>query len=494
MSDLPSSVRDRLAEFAAARRHLAWIECDADGRVAARGGALARQGLDHVRPGDDLSEAVPAIDVLAEHEIPKLELAPGHLTDVLLRPSGDGWSVLAIDSTTSVRRERELLQKGNELALLSERLVDGAQPAHALLQALGLVLLRHTSDGRLCSERALPAWTADLCQKGPAPSDDVRVDDETSFLGNFLVDAAEFWADGAEGVLRSGPWTEERGDDAGELSLEAIAITTERGVQWLVVQRLEAQYEERRDLLQRARETRLDFDDLREEIEKKEVLLHCIVHDLKGPLASIVGALSILRRRTLPPERTQELLELALRQAQRQDENIQQVLEVFAAEVQALEAWEQDPALAPDLVALARDQVARWTPAFEEREQELCFEPAEAGALPVAASASRLERVLGNLLENARRHSPRGSVVHVRVGRAGDHAELAVVDHGTGVDAGVLADLFRRFARGQGGGSAGLGLFFCRTTVERWGGRLRHEPTPGGGATFVAELELLEGR
>lgn len=491
---LRADVRDALVDYVGGRRHLAWIEVDANGEVRATGGALEHHGLDRLAPGQELSEHVPALGLLVEHELPRVNIGDGHFADLVLRPLGQGWTVLVLDCTASVERERALLQKGNELDLLREDLAGRSavlSPPAELLAALGVALFERLPDRTLRGIEPLPEWAGELVDRRVGRPIEVDV---TTFLGNFLIDAEELWRAKRAGSVRSGSWVE-AGEAGGERVVEAIAVQTEKGHSWLALELLEQQFEERHSLLQRARETRLDYDLLRDEVEKKEVLLHCIVHDLKGPLASIVGVLSLLLRRNPSAERTRELLELALRQAHRQDEHIRLVLDVFKAEVEALQAWEQDPGQAPDLDAVAREQVERWLPAFEDRGRGLDYERVGgAGPMPVAAGVARLDRVIGNLLENALRHAPPESTVTVRVRDGEPVASLEVVDHGPGVDEDLARDLFRRFARGRDGGSSGLGLYFCRRTVERWGGSMRYAPTPGGGATFVAELRTLRPR
>ncbi len=64
-----------------------------------------------------------------------------------------------------------------------------------------------------------------------------------------------------------------------------------------------------------------------------------------------------------------------------------------------------------------------------------------------------------------------------------------MLDRGPGVPEALQGQLFRRFVQGgSGGGAAGLGLFYVRMTVERWGGRIRYEDRPGGGAAFHVTL------
>ncbi len=102
----------------------------------------------------------------------------------------------------------------------------------------------------------------------------------------------------------------------------------------------------------------------------------------------------------------------------------------------------------------------------------------------------RLEQVLSNVLDNARRYGGHGLV---RVGgcRAGPAVELRVVDHGPGIPEKERERIFSHFYRldnPQRRGGTGLGLAICRGLLEAMGGRIWVETAPGGGAAFVIRL------
>ena len=109
-------------------------------------------------------------------------------------------------------------------------------------------------------------------------------------------------------------------------------------------------------------------------MQKKEVLLHCIVHDLKGPLTGIVGALGLLASRDVAPAQ-REFLDVAMRQASRLDLLIQGILGAFSAEVEALESFAFDPASAPDALACATEAAMSMASAFTLSKVELGLDP-----------------------------------------------------------------------------------------------------------------------
>jgi signal transduction histidine kinase len=114
--------------------------------------------------------------------------------------------------------------------------------------------------------------------------------------------------------------------------------------------------------------------------------------------------------------------------------------------------------------------------------------------LAVAVDVGRMVQVLINLLENAVRYSPIGFPIVVAVMRDGAKtARIEVRDRGPGLGADEQARIFGRFVRGaaaQGTSGLGIGLYLCRTIVERHGGAIGVDSVPSGGATFWIELRL----
>jgi two-component system OmpR family sensor kinase len=105
----------------------------------------------------------------------------------------------------------------------------------------------------------------------------------------------------------------------------------------------------------------------------------------------------------------------------------------------------------------------------------------------------RLRQVVGNLLANARLHTPPGTPVHVSLRASGDRARLEVADEGPGLAPDVAGRIFERFYRGdpartRASGGSGLGLSIVAAVAEAHGGRVSVDTAPGRGARFIVEL------
>jgi signal transduction histidine kinase len=124
------------------------------------------------------------------------------------------------------------------------------------------------------------------------------------------------------------------------------------------------------------------------------------------------------------------------------------------------------------------------------RGLQLRIESSEPGACML--DARQLKHLLLNLLKNAAKASPPNGEVLVAVRAEGDRLELRVVDHGSGVPPAVAERIWEPFFSTRGDEGTGLGLCICRQVAEAHGGRIQHQPTPGGGATFVAQIPMKQ--
>lgn len=138
-----------------------------------------------------------------------------------------------------------------------------------------------------------------------------------------------------------------------------------------------------------------------------------------------------------------------------------------------------------DLRALAEDLVAQMAPLAWAAKRDIRFRGE--GSPVVEGHAEAIARALRNLIENALRHTPEGSVVTVTVGPG---PRLGVSDQGPGVPPEDRQRVFERFWRADRGRSngAGLGLGIVQATMEAHGGEARVEDAEGGGALFVLDF------
>jgi signal transduction histidine kinase len=350
------------------------------------------------------------------------------------------------------------------------------------IASLGSVMLERQPDGRFQRQSLAPRWWHGPIEEAEDAQRSLDLREVFPFLAVFMSEAEKTWA-GSGAPVASEMWTRS-GAGGSELHLQAFAMRVGGSAALVIVQN-DLEFAERQLLLQRARELRFTYDALMREIEHKDILLHTIVHDLSAPLHSIVGALSLLRELPLPANAAR-WAQIAVEAAARQRALIADILDVFVTE------QGESPLPAPEGVeverAIAR-ALAEREPVATQREVQLVSD-VRAPYL-VVADEVRLIRVLTNLLDNALKHSPAGTVVRVAAAIEDASVRISVEDEGPGVATDVMPRLFQKLVREPRGGGSGLGLYFCRITLEQWGGGIGYEPRATGGSSFWIRLRRV---
>lgn len=215
-------------------------------------------------------------------------------------------------------------------------------------------------------------------------------------------------------------------------------------------------------------------------------------HDLRTPLAALLGHTEEARRH-LDAGRRDAAAE-ALAAAERQGRYLRQlVADLFELSVLDSPAppLRREPIPPAELLTEAV-HAHRTAYAAAGVALHLDLPP----ALPLLhADGVRLLRVLDNLLANALRHTPPGGTVRLSATVAEDALRVAVEDSGEGMAPEVLAHVFERYYRGQGARTrqaegTGLGLSISRAIARAHGGELEAASTPGAGSTFTLRLPL----
>lgn len=243
------------------------------------------------------------------------------------------------------------------------------------------------------------------------------------------------------------------------------------------------------------------FNELAEEIETSSVELHeeeqrksrfvsDVSHELRSPLTGIRLAAETLLGGDIDPQDEKRFLATIIREADRLAGLANDLLELQRIEG----ATGELPLYRVDLTQAARLAVEANEPLAAERGVSLSVE----GEAPlVLGSRDRLQQVVGNLVDNATRHTPAGRHVTVALSEERDEAVLRVIDEGTGIPPADLANLFQRFYRAQysrdrATGGAGLGLSIVKAIVTSHRGTIEAANRPEGGAVFTVRLPKLD--
>jgi len=301
-----------------------------------------------------------------------------------------------------------------------------------------------------------------------------------------------------QGSIALEHWIERAGD--GEARCLAVFGTMQAdegrrasrliGVAMDVTERKKAEAE-REALLEQARAAQRLAEDA---ARTKDEFLAILSHELRTPMAAVLGWLHLARTAGLAPEEHARALAIAERNAKLQVQLVNDLLDVSRIITGKLEL-EAEP-LALDDVLTAAVESARV--AADERSVSLSLDLGP-GPWSVRGSASRLAQVFGNLLSNAIRFSPLQARVEVHARSDGERAIVTVRDAGEGISPELLPHVFETFRQAEDSmrrrhGGLGLGLAIVKSLTELHGGQVSAQSDGiGKGARFVVTLPLAAG-
>lgn len=215
-------------------------------------------------------------------------------------------------------------------------------------------------------------------------------------------------------------------------------------------------------------------------------------HEIKGPLTVIGGYAELLTLSSALPPAERAWAETVGTEASRLVRIVSNLLDATKLDLGALEVSRERLEL--------RKLVAHLTRVYQMRSSahriEIAIEDEDEGGPLVIGDADRLSQVLGNLIDNAIKYSPAGGDVRVTCKTVGPIVEVSVADSGVGITADAARKIFEKFARSEDHVRAfpgsGIGLFITRELVERMGGAISVQSTPGEGSTFTVVLPAAE--
>ncbi len=238
-------------------------------------------------------------------------------------------------------------------------------------------------------------------------------------------------------------------------------------------------------------ETFVYFRDVTHQFEvdrMKSEFLATAAHELRTPLASILGFTELMIHRRYSEERQKDLLQTVHRQGTLLNNLIQELLDLSRIEARQGKDFQIVSTPLAAIVDAALDGIAH-----QELGRQITVDPLP--EVQVMADASKIEQALTNLLSNAFKYSPAGGEVSLKVqlsGREGEEAvEIEVRDQGIGMTPAQLARAFERFYRADTSGNipgTGLGLNLVKEIVEIHGGTIELASEPGAGTTARMRL------
>jgi PAS domain S-box-containing protein len=230
--------------------------------------------------------------------------------------------------------------------------------------------------------------------------------------------------------------------------------------------------------------------DLEQANRVKDEFLAMLSHELRTPLNAVLGWTRMLRRGTIPPERTESILDTIERNAAAQMQIIEELLDLSS-----MAAGNFRLNIAPvDLRDLIGGAIETLRPAADAKSITLKLS-IDNNIGDLAGDAARLRQVLWNLLANAVKFTPAGGRIEVTAKDGPADLEISVKDSGPGIDPQFLPHVFEPFRRGESlttrtVGGLGVGLAIVRHLVEAHGGTVTADNADGEGSIFLVRLPI----
>jgi two-component system sensor histidine kinase KdpD len=225
------------------------------------------------------------------------------------------------------------------------------------------------------------------------------------------------------------------------------------------------------------------------DIEKERLrssLLSSVSHDLRTPLAAIIGSASSLLQHsgTLHDKEARELLENIQSEGERLSRLVHNLIETTRLESGNVRLRKEAYSL-EELVGAALDRLDK----LLSGRKVTANLPEDLPLVPL--DSVLMEQVFINLLENAARHTPPGSPIEVSARRQSGAVLVQVADRGPGLSPDELERVFEKFYHAKSASAgAGLGLAICRAVVDAHGGRIWAENRAVGGTAFCFTLPV----
>lgn len=236
---------------------------------------------------------------------------------------------------------------------------------------------------------------------------------------------------------------------------------------------------------------RCNNEELRKFEELRDSLTNMIVHDLRAPLTSIITGLEMIE--FLPgisPDQRDELIAMAHQGGKTLMGMINDLLDISKMEAGEIQL-QCGPVRTEELVEISVHQIKTLL-----LDRNLQFEQSIAEDLPILwCDAPKICRVIVNLLSNSIKFTPKGGQINLTTQLIGDSVQFSISDTGEGIPREAFGRIFEKFGQvesRQSGRkmSTGLGLTFCKMTVEAHGGQIWLDSQIGQGSTFYFTMPV----
>jgi signal transduction histidine kinase len=422
----------------------------------------------------------------------KIHISSEVIADIhIVKENGNYWIIL-VDQTSEVERLRSLIQNMNERELKKDR--KDKVNYFEYYYIIDFAVFKRIGEETFTLLEKVPGWIKDhkLFDK---EKNSINLLEAFPFLEVFILEAKSFWDEKKDGYLVSDMWSEEVGNNL--FHLRAFAVNFEKE-SYLLVKSFNKEGKEEQKLVQAYRDSSLAFDKLAKTERKLKHLLEyknkfnsIISHDLRSPIASVLGVMDVILN---DREQLNKLNDIYIEMLNDVKDEMIRLLDYN----DKLYHWANlelgNFKLEPADVALKdvlRSAYKTYVKACEKKN--ITLEKESEDHVLIRIDEVLFLQALNNLLSNAVKFTPSGKKIFLRGYEKDDKVYVEVKDEGVGISKGTIDKLFKKDTITSTPGTSGekgtgLGMDIVKKIMDAHGFRLSVESEPGKGTKFVIEI------
>jgi len=499
LSKLPLEITEYLVDKLPPYTGVLIIKCDSEGKIIDFHGPHKEYLATVPVKGEAVHNFVPALfsmvpPLVSPMVLHKVKAGTEIHADIhLVNTSEDENWIFFVDQELETKGIKELLQKINETKLSEE---NGSAKTESinLLSVFDYINLKVVNDESAIIENPIPQWFKLL--KPGFEEKTINYTEVFPYLEVFLFEAKEFWDKKAEGKIKSGVWTESLSNGE-EIVLTAFAIYNQ-GNEFILIRPIDKGFDKEQFALQMARDQKLAYEKLEKAEQKLKTLLEykdkfvsIISHDLRSPVAAVLGIAEMLANDK------EELAKL-------DDFYREMILSIKEEMLRLLDYndklyhWSNlelgNFKISKEEVSLKKViETAQRTAEKKLSAKNISFSTNLHSDIKISVDLTLFLQVLNNLMANAIKFTPENGSISIDV-KEGNPMQIIVKDSGVGMPKEVSNNIFSGFSRASTSGTSGekgtgLGLGIVKKIVDGHGFTIHVESETGKGSSFIIELE-----
>lgn len=499
LKNLPKEIVKYLVEELPPFTGLLLVKTDENGIIEGYYGQYLDYFTEEPKAGKNIHDYSPALfsmipPLVSPMVLNNIKSTTQNYADIhIIETSAESYWVIFMDQTNEVEKIRDILQQINSKKLKLES--GKISEEKSFFNVFEYLQLRVIGDKIAIIESPVPLWFKRL-NYNYTVGDNIVYSELFPYLEVFEYEANDFWSTMTNGRLKSGIWIESTAD-GNDITLNANAIYYD-DEKYLLIQEVEEGLGGTQMALQMARDQKLAYEKLEKAerklktlLEYKDKFVSIVSHDLRSPVAAVLGIAELLLNDKEEIEKLSDfnkdmLVSIKEEMLRLLDYN-DKLYHWSNLELGNFEIVKNKVNLQKLIEAAGR------TANQKMQAKNITFSTNLTKSLTVNVDSTLFLQVLNNLLANAIKFTPENGNISIDVKQVKDKLEIAVVDSGVGMSVDISKNIFKGFARnstiGTGGEKGtGLGLGIVKKIIDAHGFKIKVESKINEGSQFIISI------